>query len=483
MSSRALVLLPLIVLPASPALGRDLTPVAVKKAVESAIDVPAFRNAFWGVEVRSLKSGRTLYARNEERHLKPASTLKLLTTAAALDRLGPEATVRTTLETSAHVDGGGRLLGDLLLVGRGDPNLSGRFTEGRITAALEGMADQLAAAGVKRVEGRLVGHEGLFSGDRRGDDWTWGDLVWWYGAEVSALSFNDNCVDLKVGPGERVGDPIVVDLDPVSRYYTLTSSATTAAAGTKSTLTLTRDPGNQIRITGTLAQDARPYDLYVAMEDPARYTATVFAELLAARGISVRGGVATSRDPLASDLRVLATHVGRPLSDVIQAVNKPSQNLHAEILLRLLGAHAGGDGSADGGHEVVQGFLAGAGVAADAVALQDGSGLSRSDLLSPRSLVQLLVAMDRHPHAAVFRDSLPVAGVDGTLKNRMKGTAAEGRVAAKTGTIRHVNALAGYLTTRSGERLAFAFLANHHTVPGSQATAAMDAILATLAGS
>jgi serine-type D-Ala-D-Ala carboxypeptidase/endopeptidase (penicillin-binding protein 4) len=423
-----------------------------------------------------------LYALNAEKNLTPASTLKLVTTAAALDAFGPAARLRTTAETAGRLDGLGRVLGDLYLVGRGDANLSGRFTEGRVTAAFEEMAEQLWAAGVRRVEGRVVGHEGMFAGERRGGDWAWEDLVWWYGAEVSALSFNDNSADLLVRPGERPGDPVWVERNPASSYYGVSSTAVTAAAGTEPALTLARDFGtNLIRISGAYPAGAREWRGSVALEDPARYAATVFAEVLERRGIRVSGAAAATRDPLPAGARVLASHEGPPMAEVVKAVNKPSQNLHAELLLRLLGARKG-DGSAAAGQAAVGEFLRRVGVRPDSWSLVDGSGLSRSDLVTAHELAALLVAMDRHPHARAFRESLPIAGVDGTLKARMRGTAAEGRVTAKTGTLRQAAALAGYVTTRGGSRLAFALAANHHTVKGSAVTDAIDAIGEILAG-
>jgi D-alanyl-D-alanine carboxypeptidase/D-alanyl-D-alanine-endopeptidase (penicillin-binding protein 4) len=180
-------------------------------------------------------------------------------------------------------------------------------------------------------------------------------------------------------------------------------------------------------------------------------------------------------------MRVLATHESPPLSEALKAVNKPSQNLHAESMLRLLGARRRGVGSTSAGHEAVLEFLKRMGVDPKDWSLRDGSGLSRSDLLTSHDMVSLLAAMDRHPHAAAFRATLPIAAVDGTLKNRMRGTAADGRLVAKTGTLRHVNALAGYVTTRGGSRLAFSIVVNHHTAGGAPATAAIDAIGALLA--
>jgi serine-type D-Ala-D-Ala carboxypeptidase/endopeptidase (penicillin-binding protein 4) len=443
-------------------------------AIDRIVDRSAFAGAFWGIEVRSLKTGKVLYARNAQKSLKPASTLKLVTTAAALDALGPDARMRTTVETAARRDAMGRILGDVFLVGRGDPELG--------TSALQEMAEALKASGVRRIEGRVVGHEGLFSGDRRGADWAWGDLVWRYGAEVSALSFNDNAAVLTVSPGERAGDPVMVERFPETGYYRVASTATTSSAGTAGALVLQRDFGTSvIRLGGTLPVGDDPDELGVALEDPARYAATVFAEILEAKGIRIAGEVQTSSAPLPAGTRILAAHDSAPLAEILKGINKPSQNLRTEILLRLLGARRG-FGTVESGQTAVAEFLRRVGVNPQSWSLQDASGLSRSDLVTPHEMVNLLAAMDRHRYAAAFKDSLPIAGVDGTLEHRLRRTAAQGRVVAKTGTIRHVNALDGYAITRAGERLAFAIVVNHHTGDPSDAVHAIDDIVKLLAG-
>lgn len=459
-------------------------PVPLQARIDALLDRPALAPGSWGVEVRNTRTGAVAYARNAEKNMKPASTLKVVTTAAALDAFGPDARFRTTVETAGRLDALGRIVGDVYLVGGGDPNLSGRFHDGRAIAPFEQLADQLVAAGVKRIEGRVLGYDGLFAGDRRGEDWTWGDLVWCYGAEVSALALNDNCVDLTVAPGEREGDAVVVGASPPSSYYRIQSTVTTVARGAPGQLRLERDlGGNVIRLSGTHAIGQRPWQGSVALENPPRFAATVFSEVLASKGIVVTG----EADTLAADLpqarRVLAFLESAPLSELIATVNKESQNLHTEMLLRLLGARRGGVGSLETGREAIEEFLTRAGVRHDSWQMQDASGLSRSNLVTPRGMVGLLVAMDKHPHAAAFRASLPVAGSDGTLESRMRGTAAAGRVQAKTGTIRNVNGLAGYATARNGDRLAFYAVVNHHTAEGSDATAALDALAALLAGS
>ena len=480
MKRRRLVLLVLAAAVAVvPETATALSAERIARRVDAVLERPELAGAICAVEVRDLPDGKTVFTHLAGKSLRPASVQKLITTAAALDAFSPAARIRTTVETAARLDADGRLIGDLFLVGRGDPNLSGRFFEGRITAPFEVLADALVAAGVREVEGRLVGHEGLFVGDRRGDAWTWQDLVWWYGAEVSALSFNDNCADLEVAPGERPGDPIRVRRQPVSAYYEVASDAVTSPAGSEDDLTLIPALGsNRIRLAGSYPIGAPTRTLHVALEDPALYATTVFSEVLEAHGIRHAGPVATTSLPLPEETRVLAAYEGRPLAEVVTEINKESQNLHAEMLLRLLGWQHGGEGSAEAGLEAVVNFLKRLGVDVEGFDLRDGSGLSRSNLVTVHGLVRLLVAMDRHPQAAAFRASLPIAGVDGTLEHRLSGLGA--RVLAKTGTLDHTSALAGYVSRRDEQRLAFAVILDNHTGPAGEAIAAVDDIARAL---
>lgn len=488
--SRVLLLL---VLGTAVAEAADPSAARLRKAIEPVVSRPELASAFWGIEVRSLATGRTLYARNATKGFRPASTLKLVTTAAALDAYGPDARIRTTLETAARLDGLGRILGDVYLVGRGDPNLSGRFSDGRAAMAFEALAEALLAAGVRRIEGRLVGHEGAFVGDRRGASWTWEDLAWGYGAEISALSFADNVAEAKLVPGERVGDPALLTLAPDAGCLNVASSVTTADAraeaagppggngGNADELTLLREPGsNDVRLTGRLPLGGE-WKERLAVADPASCAAAVFSALLESRGVRVTGGVATSREALPAGARVLAAYEGQPIAQMIRVVNSESQNLHAEMLLRLVGLKLAGEGSAKAGHEAVRGVLGRLGVDETGWALADGSGLARTNLLTPHGVVTLLAAMARHPHAAAFRDSLAVAGVSGTLEKRLRGTAAEKRLLGKTGSLQLASSLAGYVTTTRGERLAFAIFLNNQATRGREATSAIDRVAVALA--
>jgi serine-type D-Ala-D-Ala carboxypeptidase/endopeptidase (penicillin-binding protein 4) len=489
--SRAVLVLATLALVAGGAEAKDPSPRPLRLGIERALSRSGLDAAFWGGEVRSLATGRTLYALNPGKAFRPASTLKLLVTAAALDALGPDARPRTLVATSGRLDGLGRILGDLYLVGGGDPNLSARFSPGRPTAAFEALADALVAAGVKRVEGRVVGHEGAFVGDRRGASWIWEDLAWGYGTEISALSFGDNQVEATLAPGERVGDPALLRLQPDTGCVSVVSSVTTgerraagqaeAEADDAKDLTLLREPGsNDVRLTGRLPLGGE-WQAHLAVADPASCAAAVFASVLETRGIRVTGGVSISSAPLTADVRTLAAYDGAPVAEIVKVINKESQNLHAEMLLRLLGQRVKGEGSVEQGHQVIREMATRLGVEMDGWSLADGSGLARTNLLTPRGLVELLAVMDRHPQAAAFRESLAVAGVDGTLERRMRGTAAERRVLAKTGSFQLSNALAGYVTTTRGSRLAFAFFVNNHADGGRAALAALDRVAVALA--
>jgi len=274
-------------------------------------------------------------------------------------------------------------------------------------------------------------------------------------------------------------------VQPPTPVVTVTSSVTTAAAataaaGTAEDVRLDKDPGtNRFRLSGLLPIGAS-WSAHVAVEDPAHFAATAFAAVLEAKGVRVVGGVETTRAPLPAGARVLASHEGATMAEMIRVVNKESQNLHAETLLRLVGLKLKGEGSAEKGHEAIAEFLKRLGIPAADWGLSDGSGLARTDLVTPSGLAALLVAMDAHPRAAAFRASLPVAGVDGTLEKRMRGTPAEGRVVAKTGTLNLANALAGYATTLRGERIAFVVFVNNHARRGREAVAAIDALAQAL---
>jgi D-alanyl-D-alanine carboxypeptidase/D-alanyl-D-alanine-endopeptidase (penicillin-binding protein 4) len=468
--------------PTGPALAKGADRLAL--SIETILRREVFAPAMVAVDIRDLDTGRVLFERNSTLNVKPASTMKLFTTAAILDaegRVGPAAA--TTVETSGRLDGLGRVLGDVYLIGRGDPNLSDRFEWRNEKSPFDQLARDLREAGITRIEGRLIGYDGLFTNETIPDNWTADDLIWAYGAEVTALSAFDNSLRLRLEPGEREGEPTRITVLPETEFIRIDNRAVTSSEGTKANVTLTRALGSRlVVIEGSLPRLGEAWTGAVAAPFPTLFATTLLAEALSRRGVSVRDGVVASREPLPPSLRPLASIRGPSVMEQILVVNKESQNLHAETLLRRLGLDVFKDASVESSLKAREAFLKAQGVRVADTAMYDGSGLSRSDLVTARAEVDLLLAMARHPLAKAFRDSLPIAGVDGTLKRRMVGAPSQGRVLAKTGSLRHVNAMAGYVDSVSGRHLAFSIIVNHHTRPSKEATDAMDEICALLVG-
>jgi D-alanyl-D-alanine carboxypeptidase/D-alanyl-D-alanine-endopeptidase (penicillin-binding protein 4) len=494
--------------------GIQLQAASSKKALEKRIGAilsqPDLGRGFWGIEVVSLQNGKVLYSQNADKLFTPASNTKLFTTAAALALIGPNYNFRTTVETSGILDKHGRLTGDLVLVGRGDPNLSGRELPYALHTArnehpiqvLEALADELVKKGVKYVDGDIVADDSYFAFERYGEGWSQDDLVWDYGAPVSALTINDNVVFVNILPGDRVGERAFVSVTPFADYYRIDNRIITTPTGTERKIFINREPGSTLlTLWGNVSLDDAGASEDLAIEDPAEFAATLFRGLLQARGIVAYGRPRTRHTELASlstftvtataparggeepvrslqnQPLVLASYQSKPLIEDVRVINKVSQNLHAEILLRLLGREKGNAGTVEGGLEVLKGFLNQAGVPSDQYILYDGSGLSRQNLLTPHAVVQLLRYAALQNWGASFRDTLPVSGVDGSLSDRFKSADLQGHVYAKTGSLGGVKSLSGYVTTKHGEQLAFSILSNNFNLPTKRVTDAIDSIV------
>jgi D-alanyl-D-alanine carboxypeptidase/D-alanyl-D-alanine-endopeptidase (penicillin-binding protein 4) len=447
--------------------------------------------AYWGLLISDADTGEVLYSLNAGRYFIPASNAKLFTTAMALATLGPEFRIRTTVESAGEPDSSGRLAGDLVLVGRGDANLSNRvfpFLEhaehnGPPEKALADLADQVVASGVKEISGDIVADDSYFAPERYPPGWGIDDAVWSYGAAVSALAINDNFISVDLHPGATIGAPLVYSAAPWPGLYEIRNDTQTTAAGTEPKLRLERDPDSQIfHLSGTLPLDAPARQLQLAVTQPAENAAAILMQLLEARGVRVEGhsrarhgdrGAPPQPD---SPLHVLAEHVSPPLLQDVRLTNKLSMNLHAELLLRVAAREKAGATTMDDALAFAAQFRQGIGIAPDDVQLTDGSGLSRGDLLTPQSEVQLLAYALRQPWGSDFLATLPVAGQDGTLENRMHGTPAAGQVHAKTGLVEHVNSLAGYATSRRGAHLIFSIIGNNTGANGRDGANVVDSI-------
>jgi D-alanyl-D-alanine carboxypeptidase/D-alanyl-D-alanine-endopeptidase (penicillin-binding protein 4) len=465
---------------------------ALRSALSAHLHQERFAAAAWGVRIVSLDSGHVLFEHNAGKLLKPASNAKLFTGALALERLGPDFRIQTSLHSAARPDKSGVLRGDLIVYGRGDPTFAERFSGGDYSKILQPVVDAIAAAGIKRITGDLLADESYFRGPPFGTQWTWDDLQHYYGAESSALTVQDNVVDLIFKPGARAGLPCQIVTRPETRYLSFSNRTITLEAGGRRRLTLYRPVGqNVVHVSGWMPLGGSNYVDAVSVHRPALWFVTLLKEALARRGIRVDGKL-RAVDWLEREARPidwsktseLGSVASRPLSEIVTRMMKPSQNLYAQLLLLQVGARsatskAPGDTTADAGLAELANFLDQAGIDKGTVLLEEGSGLSRGALVTPDAIVRLLTFMARHRHADAFRESLPVAGVDGTLRHRMKGTAASGNARAKTGTLRYVNTLSGYVTTRAGERLAFSLMLNNYD--GDAARMALDEVVVLLA--
>jgi D-alanyl-D-alanine carboxypeptidase/D-alanyl-D-alanine-endopeptidase (penicillin-binding protein 4) len=455
--------------------------------VEEALSQAKVEKGYWGVLVTDAATGEVVYALNPERYFTPASNTKLFTTALALATLGPDYRFRTTIETRGAVDRNGRLRGDLVLVGRGDPNLSNRKLpmgkevehDGLPEKALADLADAIAARGIKQMEGDVVADDSYFPYERFPSGWSIDDMLWSYGAAVSAICVNDNTISVELRPGEREGDPVWFGVEPWAGYYRFQNEIRTGAAGSERKLEVVREPGSRLTILrGTLATDAQPYTLTFAVEEPAEHAAYLLKRLLEARGVRVYGEARARHVPDASagEPTVLAEHLSLPLIEDVRVLNKISQNLHAELLLRVAAREKGGATTLDAALKFAEDFRKGIGIEEGDIVLHDGSGLSRRNLVTPQGVVRLLTWTTQQPWADAFRATLPIAGEDGTLADRMKNTPAADHIWAKTGSLDHINALSGYATTARGARLIFSMFGNNNALRGRAATAVLDAI-------
>ncbi len=458
--------------------------------------------AFWGIQVVDVSSGRTLYQHNATHFFVPASNTKLFTTAMALTRLGPDFTFQTRVLADALPDGEGRVRGPLRLMGGGDPNLSARaipYRTGPISgnplAAIEDLAEQIAARGVKRVEGGIVGDDTWYLWEPYGSGWGIDDPESDDGAAVSALTINDNGFTLTIRPGARAGDLAALSFNPPLEYYQIDNRVVTVGPhqddpGSERRIRFSRLPGSRdARLWGAIAPGAVDA-LVLGIEDPARYAALALKNALEDRGVAVDGAAEARHEypnqvtdparraeaPAPPEGVELARRVSAPFIEDLRITDKVSENLHAELALRAVGRERRNIGSVEAGLDELKTFLGEAGIAPESYNLRDGSGLGRLNLVSPSAVVRLLRYMYTSPHGKEWLELLPVSAQDGTLEHRFANTPAAGRVHAKTGSLSHVSALSGYIRRKDGKWVVFSILVNNYNAATAGVRSTMDRI-------
>jgi len=477
---------------------------ALEAELAEILSKPAARRAFWGVYAEDLQSGETLLDHNPDKLFIPASNAKLYSTALALARLGPEKQFRTIVAAESAVNSEGVLDGPLRLVGGGDPDLSSRvlpynpkieFRQDRM-APLAELARQIVSAGVRRVTGDIIGDDSRYVWDPHPDGWSIDDSLWSYGAAVSALSFNDNTLEVLVRPGAP-GAPARLRRRPDIPYFDIRNKTATAAGRTVARrLTARRGADNPrvLELYGQISARSPGRNFEIAVDDPALFAAAAFKEALEQAGVVVEG-VARARHLEPYDIPslkngtppgddapgpALASIASAPLATLLTPLNKESVNLHAEMLLREVGYARRGVGSVQAGIEEMRDFLAESGLSRWEFFLEDGSGLSRRNLVTPSGTVKLLRRMWESDEREAFVETLAVGGVDGTLDWRFSRTAAQGRIRAKTGTLSHVTALSGYAETLDGRAAAFSVYVNNFGVSTSYIRKLVDEIVEAL---
>ena len=451
----------------------------------------AIANAHVGIYVASLKNKEAIFMRNEAKSFVPASNMKVVSTAVAMDFLGADFTYTTTV----FLDGilkktSGEFVGNVIIRGAGDPTLSSPFYPDPMSI-LHQWCDTFDSLGIRSIRGNIVGDDSYFEDEPWGAGWSWDDVPYYYSAQISALSFNDNSVDVVVKPAFSLGQLADAMVIPTTNYVSVVNTVKTLVKDSASGISATRQAySNLIQLSGSIArqtdstQDGRRTTT-VSVDNPALFLTSLFKRTLVERGIPVRGGIFDAKqwgDKIAyTELRPVCYTVSPPLKDIIRNINTVSNNLGAEMIWRTAAKEFSGKGNAEQGAVLVQRFMEKNGISPKGMIAADGSGLSRFNVISPKHIAGILTAMYNSRNRAAFMRSLAVPGEKGTLQNRLKNTIAEKNLKAKTGTLTNVSSLSGYITTRDQEPLVFSMIFNSYTVPSSSVRAIQDLVCMRLA--
>ena len=454
--------------------------VALRHAIDSMLSSPETRQARWGVLVVDPDRGDTLYSRDAGKLFVPASNMKIVTAAVALETLGPQYRFATRILAGGLLRDS-VLEGDLLVAGRGDPSVSDHIA-GDAMIPLRVIADSLWGRGIRRVRGRVLAFGDAFPDAHAGFAWSWEDLDAPYGATIDELLFNEGFAEVHVRAGHYPGDSVAAWTTPARTFPRLRIQATTTARGagrdSVPQLDAVKDTlRGEVVLTGTIPSGDSA-TVAVTFRDPGEAYVSALAEALRDRGIIVADSVMPASAVASVD--TLLTTYSPPFSQLLASFLKPSQNQVGEMLFKSVALQGSDTGSARVARRIVMERLRAWGAEPDGFLVWDGSGLSRRDMVSPETLVRVLGAMRHSPSFQIYFDAFPIAGVDGTLSARMRGTTAEANVRGKTGTLSNVRSLSGYVTTAGGGQLVFSVLCNNYTTSTDYISRVQDSIAVRL---
>ena len=452
--------------------------------IDQLINQPRFQPAHFGIYIMEPQTGGIIYSRNAHDLFMPASNMKLITTAATLDILGEDYTYETRLYTDGKIENG-ILKGDLWIKGSGDPTISGRYYDGQIEHIFQSWTDSLKKLGINKIEGRIIGDDNIFSDQGLGSGWEHNDLSYYYAAKTGGLSYNDNCMDLYFTPGDSLGAPAKIVQKPIPDYMKIKNELTTVHPDSQQYIDFHRYANSDsVRVFGSITIDSDTIVDWVTINDPTNFSLTGFKKCL--KDADIEYGQIVDIDELEDEearydsMQIILSHSSVKMDTIVHTLNKVSQNFYAETLQKTLGAEIKNKGTNQAGIEVENEWFEDIGIDPDGIFIRDGSGLSRHNLVSPFQIATILQTMKNSPAYESYLKSLPVGGIDGTLKNRFEGYNVSGHVHAKTGYVGHVRALSGYVTAKTGKEYIFSILVNHYPTPTSCINDLQDRIVALL---
>lgn len=459
----------------------------LRNDISAIISNPDFANANIGICIQSVETGEFIFKHNESKNFVPASTQKIVTTSAALDLLGEDFKFTTKLYLDGQIMPNGEFLGNVIIRGLGDPTIS-KYYHRNPMEILENWAKKIDSLGISSIKGKIIADDSYFDNAYYGQGWSWDDFPYYYSSQVSALTINDNRVDFYIYSGDSVDDYSHITNYPVSPYYRLINNVKTAVSSNNAVINSNREiNSNIIKLSGAVPfEKSRKSSqaISVTIDNPSMFFLNLFKQKLEEMKIVVNGVLVRKADTPENidylSMFPLIETFSPPISEIIAVINQESHNLAAEMVFKTLGKESSGIGSFESGAEFVTKYLAKAGVNTQNVRIVDGSGLSRLNLISPRSMISVLNYIYRSSFRDVFMKSLAKPGEPGTLKRRMSRSKAEKRVYAKTGSMNYISAICGYITTNDNETFAFAIMLENFTVPGTLANNLQDLLLMRL---